>query len=82
MAFVYIPYKHTVRTDDVQVCATFGIRCWETGGPAPRLCGQIADVCTEEAFVKKLALYCTQERLEPCHLLCVVEDALAGGLPG
>ena len=82
MAFVYIPYKHSVHTDDVQAYSTFGMRCWETGGPALKLCGQIADICPDETFVKKLALHCTRERLEPCHMLCVVEDALAGGLSG
>ena len=68
--------------DDAQAYSTFGMRCWETGGPALKLCGQIADICPDEAFVKKLALHCTREKLEPCHMLCVVEDALAGGLPG
>ena len=82
MAFVYISYKHSVHTDDAQAYSTFGMRCWETGGPALKLCGQIADICPDETFVKKLALHCTREKLEPCHMLCVVEDALAGGLPG
>lgn len=77
-----ISYKHSVHTDDAQAYSTFGMRCWETGGPALKLCGQIADICPDEAFVKKLALHCTREKLEPCHMLCVVEDALAGGLPG
>ena len=40
------------------------------------------DVSPNEAFVKALAGRCTREGLEPCHLPCVVEDALAGGLPG
>ena len=52
MAFVYISYKHSVHTDDAQAYSTFGMRCWETGGPALKLCGQIADICPDEAFVK------------------------------
>ena len=39
MAFVYISYKHSVHTDDAQAYSTFGMRCWETGGPALKLCG-------------------------------------------
>lgn len=58
---------------------------WKLGGAAgavPVVCGQVCDVSPNEAFVKALAGRCTREGLEPCHLPCVVEDALAGGLPG
>ena len=85
MPFVYLTFRHSVRPEGGQDFPTFGIRCWKLGGAAgavPVVCGQVCDVSPNEAFVKALAGRCTREGLEPCHLPCVVEDALAGGLPG
>lgn len=85
MPFVYLTFRHSVRPEGGQAFPTFGIRCWKLGGTAgavPVVCGQVCDVSPNEAFVKALAGCCTREGLEPCHLPCVVEDALAGGLPG
>ena len=58
------------------------LEAWRCGRRGPVVCGQVCDVSPNEAFVKALAGRCTREGLEPCHLPCVVEDALAGGLPG
>ena len=80
MTFLYLPFRHTVFLEG-KASTTYGIRCWQLSGHAPKLCGQVDDISPDEAFVKRLALCCTRHGLEPCHLVCVVEDALAGGLP-
>ena len=56
---------------------TYGIEAWRQANSDWELAFFFSDICTDELFVKRLAERCTKGQLDPIHLPCVVEDALA-----
>lgn len=71
-------YRHLV-TEEVLVSKelgrymSFGIRCADASGQTIL---QISDVCCDRAWIDAFAKDCTQQQIQPIHLLDVILDSI------
>lgn len=73
--YLYWTKRQKLSDPDLGDYISFGIGVWDSrAGTKPLLF--IPDVSTNGKAVVKLAIRCTLARLDPCHLMDVVEDFL------
>lgn len=73
--YLYWVKKQRLFDPDLGEYISFGIGVWDLRTGAKPLIF-ISDVSTDGKAVLNLAIRCTLGRLEPCHLIDVVEDFL------
>ncbi len=71
--FRYIPFRESLYSDEIGSYISFGIKVFDSSG---KEIASVSDVSADEAFVTALCKKCTLYRLQPIHLLDVIEDNL------
>ena len=77
IVFLYrcIPYR--ISLPDAGVCLTYGLAALQRTDAGWQTLQLVPDVSVNRALVEELAIRCTVNQLEPCHMEDVIEDALA-----
>ncbi len=75
--FLYrcIPYR--ISLPDASVCLTYGLAALQRTDAGWQTLQLVPDVSVNRALVEELAIRCTVNQLEPCHMEDVIDDALA-----
>ena len=71
----YVPIQQTLLSEDNDAYVTYGISVRTVEDEI----AFVSDVSTEFEEVQRLAALCTEQELDPLHLMDVVEDFLAEG---
>lgn len=73
----YIVIEHTCFDRALGCYPSFGIRAFKVFGSTWMEVACVPDVSPDAALVAILAERCTEEQLEPCHLLDVIIDTIS-----
>lgn len=75
LSWDYLSFRHRCHSSELGEYPSYGIRVVGTHIPSGiKIIRDVKDVSTEVEVVDALVLLCNDLRLDPCHLLDVIQD--------